>query len=461
MTSDRAPGHPAENLSDATSEEYPPSTEEVSRRLAPFVRNLDPGAMWPGLSEGARVAAAHEIERITRAVLAGRIGEQIDPGGAHGLYALAIAGHTTGIGPLLGHWIETGIVTAAAAISARFTSYLDHSRRRAARMEREVGPALDALAAAGIQPAVIKGFHTARAYFAEPGLRRMADVDVLVPPERVRDAEAALRSAGFRPDSDALHPYKREWIGVDVDPRVFSLEWPDERSRWILELHASLDRIIHPGTVAQLDAERDCMEAKMIAGRSLLVLRQPLLLLALACHCSQELNGSRLLRLFEMVKVIRMDSAAGRFDWEEFLAMLRRTQAARFAYPALSLVEQLAPGTVDPRVLALCRQQSTWAARHTVQRLVPAGGALDTRGLLRQIMFTRGPVAAIQCVLWILWPAAFTTTRGVGTTWRARLRRLRTGMQALRAPNEREGEFIPGQPPSSASPRVPRATRQS
>jgi hypothetical protein len=395
--------------------------------------------MWPGLTERARVAAAREIERVTRAVLDGRIGETIDPTGAHTPYALSIAGHTTGMAPLLGNWIETGTVTAMPVVADRFTTYLDHARRRTARMEREAGPAFDALISAGITPVVLKGFHTARVYFSEPALRRMADVDVLVPPDQIALAESALRAGGFRPTSNALPPYKRDWIGVTVDPGVYSLELPDERTRWMLELHTSLDRIFDAGPIAKLDGERAHMEIATIAGRRMLVLQQPLLMLTLACHCSQELNGSRLLRLYEMTHIIRADSAAGRFHWDDFLAMARRARVEQFTYPALSLVEYLAPGTVDPTVLAQGRDRSTWAARHTVAHLAPAGGSLDDSGVLRQIMWMRGPIAVIQRVLRIFWPASFTSTRGVVPAWRARVRRIRSGLLTIRAPNEREG----------------------
>lgn len=436
MKSDGARRHATADAFETGGGDNPPSVAEVSRRLEDYARTKNPAALWPGMNEAARVAAAREIERITRAVLAGRAAETIDPSSAHDPYALSIAGHTTGMAPLVGYWLERGMVLAAPNVRDRFTRYLGHARRRATRMEREVGPALDALIAARVRPVLLKGFHTARAYFAEPALRRMADVDVLVSVDQIDAAESALRGAGFRPWSEALRPYKREWIGAHVDPRVFSLEVPDERTRWVLELHSSLDRIFDPGAVAKFDGEQQCMERTMIAGRSMFALRQPLLLLTLASHCSQELNGSRLLRLFEMVQIIRADTAGGRFDWDELLAMVRRTRTERFTYPALSLVEHLAPGTVDPRVLAAGRRDSTWAARHTVARLVPAGGSLDDRGVLRQVMWTRGPIGVVQRMLRTIWPASFRSTHGVGAAWRARLRRIRSGLLTFRAPNE-------------------------
>jgi hypothetical protein len=314
------------------------------------------------------------------------------------------------------------------------TDQLAHSRRRAARIAREAGPVFDALAAGGVTPVVLRGFHTSQVYFEEPGVRRMADVDVLVPPAAIARAEAALRALGFRPSTAPLRPYKRDWIGPTVNPAIFSVEHDDERNPWNLELHASLDRVFHPGAIARLDSESAHVESIEINGRALLVLRAPLLLLTLACHCSQELDTSRLLRLVEIVRVIRMP---GTLNWEEVLAMLRRTGVARYTYPAFALAEQLAPGTVDARVLDVGRRSSTWAARHTVARLVPAGGSPDRRGAVRQLMWTRGTVAVLQRLLRNVWPARFTRPGDVLAGWRGRWRRMRAGRLSLRAPDER------------------------
>jgi hypothetical protein len=296
-------------------------------------------------------------------------------------------------------------------------------------MEREVLPVLDALLARGITPVILKGFHTGRAYFDEPGARRMLDVDLLVPADRVADTEAALGDVGFIPETAAERPYKRNWIGRGVDPRQFSIELADERSKWVVEVHASLDRRYHPGAIATFNAERSRVEPLAIAGRPCLALSPGILLLTLAGHCSQELDGTRLLRLFEIVRVIRAEQPSGRLDWDEVLATLRRTGAARFVYPALALAESLAPGTVDERVIALGYKESTWAARHTVSRLVPAGGSLDERGVLRQLMWARGPVAVMERLWRTLWPKS---------GWSRRLRRLRRRALSFHAPNERD-----------------------
>ena len=414
----------------------PEAQAELARRLDRFTRTQDPSALWPGLTEPARVAAAREIERVTRAVLAGQSGVRLNHDRAHDVYALSIAAHTTGMGPLLGRWIENGRIDATPATTDRIATQSRHARRRAARLEREVLPALDALLERAIVPVVLKGFHTARVYFEEPGVRRMSDVDVLVAPNQVEGAETALRSAGFRPTGPRMSPYKQDWIGAHVDERTFSVEASDERTKWVIELHASLDRTFHPGAVARLDGERAHTVPFSVCNRRLLALAPHVLLLELACHCSQELGSSRLLRLVEIVRVVRAECTSGRLDWSEMLGMLERTGAARYAFPALALAEDLAPGTIDGRVLAMGHRESTRAARHTVRRLVPAGGSIEELGLLRQVMWMRGPVALLHRALRLIAPSS-QGRPGLLPSWRVRLRQMRTGLLSIRAPDER------------------------
>lgn len=417
--------------------------DEIERRVAAFRRSGNPSEMWPGLDEAARVAAAAELARVAGLVLGGAGAVAVDPAGAHDAYALHVASHTSGVGPLFGAWAERGLITLPKAAQEYFELQIAHSRLRAMRMERELIPALDALAARRVRAVVLKGFHTSRDYFAEPAERRMADVDLWVAPPRVADAEAALMEAGFVARAPALRPYRRDWTGPNVDGVIRSLEYSHERNPWAIELHGTLNRVFHPGAVARFDSEQVAVDDWAVAGHALLAQRQPLLLLTLATHCSQELEGSRLLRLVELVRVIRTDSAAGRLDWNEAIAMMRRTKSSRFVYPAFALVEQLAPGTIDPSALALARNDSTWAARHTVERLAPAGGSPDRRGIVRQWMWTRGPVSIAQRLLRNLWPAAFTRPSDVSAGWRARMRRLKTGRVSLRAPDERTLEPPP------------------
>jgi hypothetical protein len=414
---------------------YAPETlAELALRLERYDRSRDPADLWPDLTLEARVSAMREIEHVTRSVLAGARNVRIDPEEVHEPYALTVAAHTTGMGPLLGLWMDQRLVDATIPVREHLTRHLHHARRRAARIEREVLPAFDALIEQGITPVVVKGFATARQFFEDPATRRMSDVDILVDPTRVDAAKSALHAAGFRPSGPALIPYKQDWIGPGVDEQVFSVELSDERTRWAVELHASLARTFHRGAVARLDIARGNTEPFVVGGRNLLALSPVATLLTLVCHCSQELYSSRLLRLVEIIRVVR----SGRVDWSEFLELLRQSGAARFTYPAFALAENLAPGTVDRRVLALGYAESTWAARHTVSRLVPAGGSGDEMGLLRQIMWTRGPAAMLNRLFRLVFPLTVGSRPShVLPSWRVRTRQLRAGLLSIRAPDER------------------------
>jgi hypothetical protein len=417
---------------------YAPAVQrELASRIARHARTQDPSDLWPGLTEAARVAAAREIERVAREVLAGAHAQTLDAARAHDAYALSIAGHTTGMGPLLARWMEDGRVAARDDVRTQFARQLAHARRRAARLERELLPVLDAMRARDVMPVALKGLHTAHAYFEEPGVRRMSDVDLLVDVEQRSSAELALRDAGFRVLGTSHWSHKQEWIGPGVEDRIFSVELSDERSSWVVELHTSLDRTFHAGAVAHLDALRAATVPFTLAGRQLRAQAPHALLLTLACHCSQELGSSRLLRLVEIIRVVRRETEQGRLDWSELLDALHHAGAARFTWPAFALAEQLAPGTLDARVLTLGRRQSTFAARHTVPRLTPAGGALDELGLLRQVMWMRGPVAVLHRVLRFAWPWRYGNPVDVVPAWRVRLRQLRAGRLSFRAPDER------------------------
>ena len=407
----------------------------MTERVARFARTRDPRALWPELTESASAEARRAIERAVRAVLADETRVVLDAHGKDAIYALTVAGFTTGTGPLLARWMEDGRVQAPSAVRDAFALQLKHGRGRAARMQHGVLPAFDALLARDITPVVIKGFHTAQAYCEEPGVRPMSDVDIVVPPERIDEAEVALEAANFRPRTPRVRPYQRDWVAANVDPRVFSVERHDVRSRWHLELHESFNRKFPNFVQADLDGERHHVTTIDVAGRRLLAPAQPLLLLVLACQLSSELGTIRLMRLIDLVRAVRADRAKGTLDWDDVLAALQRTGAARFTYPALAMAEDLAPGTIDPRVINVARDASTWGVRHRVDRLAPGGNSLEGTSLIAKFMWAQNPIGVARSALDFL-------TRGTSPSgasqWRAFMRHLTAGALSLGAPDERK-----------------------
>jgi hypothetical protein len=73
------------------------------------------------------------------------------------------------------------------------------------RLFHAVQPVVAGLVAAGIDVMLTKGAPLALTGYRQPGLRPMADVDVVVPPDRLSDAFAVLGSLGWRADF-ALSP---------------------------------------------------------------------------------------------------------------------------------------------------------------------------------------------------------------------------------------------------------------
>ena len=121
------------------------------------------------------------------------------------------------------------------------------------------------------------------------------------------------------------------------------------------------------------------------------VLDQPLLLLYLAAHAGAGWQNLTLLRLVELVLVIRRDVAQGRLQWDRFLDMGKRTGALGYAYPALHLAEQLVPKTVPENILADCAAQTPRAVRRRLERLTPTTAQrIERNSVAEHFMWAHG-----------------------------------------------------------------------
>jgi hypothetical protein len=391
--------HGARILCGVTPQSTPESAgpdRDVTDRLARFAASRDPRALWPTLSESALSNARRAIATVVKAVLAEDAPPSLDADTDADAYALKVAAHTTGTGALLGRWVDDGRVKAADPVRSLLARELEQGRKRAARVERELLPALDALLASGVTPIVIKGFHTGRVYFDEPGLRPGADVDLIVPPKQIPIAEAALAAAGFAPSPRrSLDPFEVHWRRMDIDGRVFSVDGIDARNKWEIDLHNSFARLI-AGQNVRLDDDLRQVVPFQVAGRALLAPKQPLLLAYSACHIASDLRSMRLLRLFEFVQVARIDHAKRLLDWDQVSALLRHAGAARFAVPAFELAERLSPGVVPQRVLTISRLAASRSINVTVAELSVEGGPVGRTSIMHYLMWVRNPMDLLR-----------------------------------------------------------------
>lgn len=394
-----------------------------------------PRYLWPEIPVADWHLASRAIEAVVAAVLRGECGVHLAPPSHTAPGALGVAAFTSCVGPLLGRWIEDGRVTADDTTSRLLLRHLAHGRTRAAHLQWELRRVLGILATADVDVLVLKGAHTAVTYFPEAGTRPSADVDLFVEPASIGTASRALAAAGYRESVQQRRPYKADWTAPGTPKLPRSLYHTHADDPFAIELHASLERDFCG--IRRVVVTEDMSGAVLwpeLSTRAR-VLRQPELLCYLALHASEEINNLTLLRLLELVFVIRRD--AGRsFSWDGAAALLERRAAMRFAYPAFALVERLAPGTVDRHVLAALRADAPERARIVVDGMVAAGARHPHRVSLQQrYMLARGPAEHLRRLGRTLWPIpGGGTTQRLGRIYVERVYEVLRGNVSIGAP---------------------------
>jgi hypothetical protein len=343
-------------------------TEEVRRRFAWARRQGRPAWLWPDVPIEAWRSAMEAIAAAVGGALAGDRGAALqgDPS------SIGLAGYTSGMGPLLGLWIEQGRLKAGEAVSTVLARHLAHNRARAGRMQAAAADIVGRLAERRIRPLLLKGAHTAAAYFPEPGARPASDVDLLVAPGDAAAAEAVLRQSGLA--CAGRSRWESSWFAPSARREPRSLTYVHAEDPWSVDLHNALKISVGYGApVAQLDAALPMASgARWSVDPRAGVLDQPLLLLHLAAHAGAGWQNLTLLRQLELVLVMRHDLAAGRLCWDAVLDIGARTGALGYAYPALHLAEQLAPGAIPATVLEDCAAHAPEAVRRAVAGVTPA-----------------------------------------------------------------------------------------
>ena len=218
--------------------------DEIAARFKWARENGHPGYVWPRVPIGRWLACGREIERITRARLqdencAPRV--ELPPDATPRTFG--IAAFSSGMGPLMGRWLESGALRAPPDVADILALHLAHGRKRARRQQGSLRQALDALSDVDVTATVVKGAHTAMAYFPEPGARPAADVDLVVARRDLVAAENALAGAGFTRGTRQVRPYKCDWIPPDSPATLPSLDLAHGDAPFAIELHDSLERV--------------------------------------------------------------------------------------------------------------------------------------------------------------------------------------------------------------------------
>ena len=309
--------------------------------------------------------------------------------------------------------------------TALLAEHLDQGRRRTTRLLGELDRVIAALHARDITVVLLKGADTAQRYFPDPGTRPMADVDLLVAPERCGATREVLVSLGFEQQEGMTPPHRTEWLQRGASREVQSLLVNHVENPWALDLHTTVDRELYPGLGAAFGPFDVEAQQRWNGSARTRALRQPLLLAYLACNASQDFTTLQLVRLVELVFVIRRDFAGRAQAWDAFGAFVAETGTGRFVYPSLELADRLVPGTLDP----LVRRRLLPAVPARLRRVVDG---TDVGALIRyhpmwvtaRLMWARRPREYLAYLAYLVWPRTPGGPVGLGQFFRQQRRRL-------------------------------------
>jgi hypothetical protein len=359
--------------------------------------------LWPDVSVAAWQQSLRSIEHILSAVLTGQPMARLDGDSS----AIGLACYTSGVGPLLGHWHEQGRISAGPEVAAVLELHLRHNRLRSARMQAAAITLVEALSKQDIAVVVLKGAHTGVAYFDAAGVRPASDVDFLVRGKDMDRAEAVMLAEGFSAGSRSR--WESSWWPDAATRLPRSLQMVHADDPWSVDLHGSLNISAGAGSpVARLDdADPMSSSSRWPPCPAAAALDQPLLLLHLAAHAGAGLHNLSLLRLVEVALVCRHGSFNGSLSWDTFLEIGARTGASGYAFPALRLCEELAPGTVPGAVLEACADQVPPSALRLLVCLTPANAQrIERSSMAEHFMWSKGWIGRLRQIASDLLPSS-------------------------------------------------------
>lgn len=270
---------------------------------------------------------------------------------AGGWAALRWAIQVHGAAPLL----HRALAPAAAALPPGLRAYLAEqhqlSGQRVALLLGELGALLDACRAAEVEVLALKGSLLATGYYAEPGLRPMSDLDLLVRPADEARLLAVLAGLGYQ-------PRERHWkhltlaLPAGSGPVVYwHGDHPDNPRS--LDLHTRLHERFLSLAYDLTDDAWAGSAPSLLLGRPARVLAPATLLHHLAIHATSDITDRRL-RLLHLHDIALVARALSHADWQALVAGARRRRGERMIYPALLLAARYFTA-VPPAVLAALR----------------------------------------------------------------------------------------------------------
>ncbi len=263
-----------------------------------------------------------------------------------------------GVAPLLHPKLQ-----GAPWLDASRQSWLAEQRRlnvqRIGRMQAELKAILALFSRQQLPVIPLKGFLVAAQYYAEAGLRPMADLDLLIRPGDFAPAARLLAQLGYRPE--VTHWKHTEFVKPE-NRAVVSQEYEHPDNPRKLEVHLHCRETFGGPTVELTDLMWRQAGPGEVLGESAWLVKPGALWLHLLVHATYHVwqGRGRLIHLVDLAQVTpRLDDPP---------AWLERVDA-RFTYPALALLQRYFPHTLDPALPAAQRMRVPASFRRWVDSL--------------------------------------------------------------------------------------------
>ena len=228
------------------------------------------------------------------------------------------------------------------AVWERLRSFYLETAGRNAVLVRQTSGIVRELAAREIPVLLLKGMHLAQFVYADPGLRSMADVDIMVRREHLAEAERVFLAHGYGP---LPRPAVTEWCGWNHHLAKLSKAGAPE-----VELHWNIQRPSGPFRI-DLEGLWQRSRAATLDGAPVQLLAPEDLLLHLTIHLSQQ-HHFRRAALKGVVDIATVIAAQGnRIDWELLARRATDWGAAGVLYTTLRLAEEILAVPVPPSLL--------------------------------------------------------------------------------------------------------------
>lgn len=249
------------------------------------------------------------------------------------------------------------------------------------RLQQALAPLIGHLNRADIPVVLLKGAALNLTAYAQPGLRPMSDLDLLVRVDDAEKAVEALCATGCRPGMELLREgffpryyYETELVGEGPNPAR-------------IDLHARPFRPLPCGRWMPDDALHEHSQTVDVNGAEVLIPDAEAMLIHLAAHAAYH-GCSRVLWLYDLKRWV--DHVGEGMDWSRLIELADQWRVilpVRFALErAASLLGPIAPAEV---MSELCGRRVTWRDR-LVLRQTPHDAASPWKQVAVNCLCTPG-----------------------------------------------------------------------